>query len=61
VQQSHSLWQSVRVLVDKKVVGEKIGHVDKFYFENFVLQAQGILEKVVIRYLDGTLPAPANQ
>ena len=57
----HSLWQSVRVLVDKKIVGEKIGHVDNFYFENFVLQAQGILEKVVIHYLDGTLPAPASQ
>ena len=49
-------WQSIQELIRRKVVGRRIGHVEDLYYENYVLQAQGILAKVVIPHLQGQLP-----
>ncbi len=49
-------WQSIEALRDRKLITEKIGHVDSFYYENYVLQAQTILMRIVIPHLQGDLP-----
>ena len=49
-------WYAVRTLVDSGRVRNKIGHVESLYFENYTLDAQGILNKIVIPHLLGQLP-----
>jgi hypothetical protein len=49
-------WQSVDILVQNGFVDRKIGHFDSFYFENYVLLAQGILSKIIIPHLQRELP-----
>ena len=49
-------WQAVKRLVERGAVQKKIGHVDDFYFENYTTQAQAVLLKIVIPYLEGRLP-----
>ncbi|GAB1231930.1 hypothetical protein UT4_03960 [Ferrigenium sp. UT4] len=52
----YQYWQAVKRLVEQGTVQKKIGHVDDFYFENYTLQAQALLLKIVIPHLEGRLP-----
>jgi hypothetical protein len=52
----HQFWQSVDNLVQSGIVDRNIGNFQNFYFENYVLVAQGILSKIAIPYLQGELP-----
>lgn len=49
-------WQAVENLVDRKMIQPKIGHVASYYQQNYVTQAQEILSKIVVPYLEGRLP-----
>lgn len=49
-------WQAAGNLVDRKIIPPKIGHVDSYYQQNYVIQAQEILSKIVVPYLEGRLP-----
>ncbi len=50
------LWISISVLVDRKIVDKKICNLESLYSENFVLQSQAIIRRVIINHLNGTLP-----
>jgi hypothetical protein len=52
----YEYWQAVGSLVDRKTIQPKIGHVDSYYHQNYALQAQGILSKIVVPYIEGRLP-----
>lgn len=52
----YQYWQAVGSLVDHKTIQPKIGHVDSYYHQNYALQAQGILSKIVVPYIEGRLP-----
>ncbi|MCZ6593018.1 MAG: hypothetical protein O7B98_18030 [Alphaproteobacteria bacterium] len=49
-------WQAVTNLVSRGVIQKTVGHVDSLYSENFSLQAQEILSKILIPYLQDQLP-----
>lgn len=49
-------WQAVETLVEHKIIQPKIGYVDSYYQQNYVIQAQEILSKIVLPYLEGGLP-----
>lgn len=52
----YGYWQAITSLIDRKTIERRIGHVDSHYYENYALQAQGILSKIVIPHLEGRLP-----
>ena len=52
----YQYWQAVKMLVERGAVQKKIGHLDDLYFENYTLQAQALLVKIVIPHLEGQLP-----
>ena len=49
-------WQAVGSLVDRKIIQPRIGHVDSYYSQNYALQAQNILSRIVVPHIDGRLP-----
>ena len=49
-------WRSISVIVDRKIIDKEICDLETLYFENFVLQAQAIIQRVIINHLNGTLP-----
>lgn len=52
----YAYWQALANLVERKQIDRKIGHVDNFYHQNYMLQASDILSKIVIPYVEGRLP-----
>ena len=48
-------WRSISVLVERKIIDKKICDYEALYFENFVLQAQAIIQRVIISHLEGSL------
>lgn len=57
----YQLWQSVHALINEGIVDKKISSVEKYVrylgYLDIVLQSATIIERVVIPYLNGTLPA----
>jgi len=49
-------WRSISVLVERQIIDKKICDYEALYFENFVLQAQAIIQRVIISHLEGSLP-----
>jgi len=49
-------WRSISVLVERQIIDKKICHYEALYFENFILQAQAIIKRVIISHLEGSLP-----
>jgi hypothetical protein len=52
----YEYWQAIGDLVDSKAIQPRIGHVDSYYFQNYVLQAQRIFSRIIVPYIDGRLP-----
>lgn len=53
---NQTFWRSVSVLVNRKIIDREICDLKALYFENFVLQAQAIIRRVITNHLNGTLP-----
>ena len=51
-----SMWQAIDNLVERGIVEYRIGHVDGTYYQNYVVQAQNILAKILLPFLQGRLP-----
>ena len=59
---NYGLWQSVHVLINEGIVDKNTRGIENFINEdsgylNIVLQAETIMDRVVIQYLNDTLPA----
>ena len=59
---NYGLWQSVHVLINEGIVDKNTRGIENFVNEdsgylNIVLQAETIMDRVVIQYLNDTLPA----
>jgi hypothetical protein len=49
-----SLWNSVEVLVDRKVIDPEINGIKDFYLDNHVMRSHEVLSRVVLPMLDDT-------
>jgi len=59
---NYGLWQSVHVLINEGILDKNTRGIENFINEdsgylNIVLQAETIMDRVVIQYLNDTLPA----
>lgn len=52
----YEYWQAINNLVDRGTIKSNVGHINEYYFENYVFQAQIFLLTIITPYLEDRLP-----